>query len=88
MKLEEKSFVPSLLVALAALALMAAAASVRESQARTLGAPSAVRLAPGPAEAGSAAAPEDSSEIIGQIEPLLVGSPAPRRDPPRRSARR
>jgi len=88
MERQEKSFVPSVIIALATLALIAAATHVRESQARTLDAPAAARPAAVPVEAGSAGAAEDTSEIIGQIEPLLVGSPSPHRDPPRHSARK
>jgi len=89
MKPKEKSFVPSVLVAFAVAALIAAAARVGESQARTAGtAAAAARPIPGSAVPATGDAAEDSSQIIGQIEPLLVGSPAPHRDPPRRSARR
>lgn len=44
-----------------------------------------------PREAAQApldAAAEDRSEIVGQIEPMLVGSPQPRRAVPERAARR
>jgi hypothetical protein len=88
MKLKERKIArASLLVALAVAALIIAATRVRESQARAPGpAVAAVRPDPGPAEVPSSA--DDSSEIVGQIEPLLVGSPSPHRAVPGRSTRR
>jgi len=78
----------SLLVALPVAALVIAP-RIRESEARAPGAAvGAVRPAPEPADSTSGDAAENSSEIIGVIEPLLVGSPSPDRDHPGRSARR
>jgi hypothetical protein len=59
----------------------------RDAQAASAAAAMA-EVRPAPAAVQMDAAAEDRSEIIGQIEPLLVGSPAPRRDAPARAARR
>jgi hypothetical protein len=89
MKLKKRDLAgASLLVALA-VAPLVIATRVRESEARAPGAAgAAARPDPESAESASGAAPENSSEIIGQCEPLLVGSPSPHREHPERSARR
>ena len=89
MKLKERIARASLLVALAVAALIIAATRARELEARMPSAAIArVRPAPEPAENLPGTASEEGSEIIGQIEPLLVGSPSPDRAGPERSARR
>jgi hypothetical protein len=75
MKLKERGIADASLLVVLAIAALVIATRVRESEARAPGV-AAVRLAPEPAEPASGAAPENSLEIIGVIEPLLVGSPS------------
>jgi hypothetical protein len=89
MKLKKRGIAGASLIVALAVAALIIATRVRESEARAPGAPvAAARPAPESADSASGDAPENSSEIIGVIEPLLVGSPSPHRDHPGRSAQR